>query len=104
VYLLYEKATSITTTVSSILLKYSNTSIPTDNTSVFDVSVAPCSGCDHVMTTFSVNGGQVYDDKSQLSLSPGEIIQSSLSTGESFYITQVNGYKIISFVRKYVIK
>jgi len=48
------------------------------------------------MTTFTVNGAQGYDDNSQLSLSTGEI-QLSLSTGESFYIRQVNGYKIMSF-------
>jgi len=78
----YEQVTTTTTTTtsSSILINYGNTSLPTDadNTGAFDVSMAPCSECDHTMTRFSVSNGQGYDDRS---LSTGEI-QSLLSSSQ----------------------
>jgi len=68
--------TTTTTTSTSSLLNHGSTSIPADNSSAFNVTMAamtsPCEGCARTMTTFSVSGGQGHGYKSQSPLSTGE--------------------------------
>ena len=53
-------------------------------------TTSPCEGCDHVTTTYDVNEGHNGDDKSQSSLSTGEI-QSTFFRGKSItlYKTEI---------------